>query len=79
MWHYEREWRIVTSLRDKTKPFEILPFAPEEVGAVYLGCKIADRDRQEIIEVSRRKYPTAEIYQAVKHENEYALNFSEVT
>ncbi|HXY99199.1 MAG TPA: DUF2971 domain-containing protein [Stellaceae bacterium] len=78
VWSYEREWRIVTGLRDKTKPFEILPFAPQEIGAVYLGCKMTDRDRQEIIGISRQKYPTAKIFQAVKHESEYALNFTEI-
>src|SRR5271154_5206616 len=29
VWAYEKEWRIVSALRDKTKSYEILPFHPE--------------------------------------------------
>jgi hypothetical protein len=57
--------RPALDLRDKTKSYEILPYAPEEVG-VYLGCKMSKGDRDEIIEIMRRKYPQAKIFQASK-------------
>jgi len=79
VWAYEREWRIVTTLRDKAQAHEILPFAPEEVGAVYLGCKIDENDKNEIIAITRRKYPQAKIFQAEKHEREFALAFRDST
>jgi DUF2971 family protein len=79
VWAYEKEWRIVTTLRDKTQTYEIIPYAPEEVGAVYLGCKIAETDRDEIIEVTRRKYPKAKIFRADKHDREYELVFQDIT
>jgi len=79
VWAYEREWRIVTTLRDKAQAHEILPFAPEEVGAVYLGCKIDENDKNEIIAITRRKYPQAKIFQAEKHEREFALAFRDIT
>ncbi|HEY5212249.1 MAG TPA: DUF2971 domain-containing protein [Acidobacteriaceae bacterium] len=78
-WAYEKEWRIVTSLRDKTRSFEILPFAPEEIGAVYLGCSMAIDDKHEIIQIARGKYPNAKIFEAIKHEREFALVFREIT
>jgi hypothetical protein len=79
VWAYEKEWRIVSRLRDKTKSYEILPYAPEEVGSVYLGCNVANEDKEEIIEVTRRMYAGAKIFQAEKHEREFALTFSEIT
>jgi hypothetical protein len=79
VWAYEKEWRIIYALRDRTQSYEILPFAPEEVGAVYLGCKIAKDKKEEIIEIMRNKYPKANIFQAEKHDREFALVFREIT
>jgi hypothetical protein len=62
-------------LRDKTQTYEILPYTPEEVGEVYLGCRMADDVKAEIIEITRRKYPKARIFQAEKHERKYELVF----
>lgn len=78
VWSYEKEWRVVASLRDKTKKYELLPFAPQEVGAVYLGCKMAEVDRCEIIEMVRCKYPEAKILQAKKHDRKFALIFDDL-
>ena len=79
VWAYEKEWRIIAGLRDKTQSYEILPYAPEEVGAVYLGCNISIEDKEGIIEVTRRIYPQAKMFQAEKHEKEFALTFDEIT
>ncbi len=79
VWAYEKEWRIITVLRNKTQSCEVLQYAPEEVGAVYLGCKIAKNNKEEIIEVTSRKYSKAKIYQAEQHDKEFALIFREIT
>jgi hypothetical protein len=78
VWSYEKEWRIVATLRDKAQRYEILPYAPEEVGAVYLGCKMAAEDRNELIDITRRYCPKATIFQAEKHTSEFALRFEEI-
>ena len=75
VWAYEQEWRIVTTLRHKGKPYEILPYAPEEVGSIYLGCKINEEDKSRIIQITREKYPNAKVFQAEKHPAEYKLVF----
>jgi hypothetical protein len=79
VWAYEKEWRIVAGLRDKTQSYEILSYAPEKVGAVYLGCEMTDDDKQELIGIARRLYPQAKLYQAEKHLREFALTFTEIT
>jgi hypothetical protein len=78
VWAYEKEWRIITGLWNKTQSYEVLQFAPEEVGAVYLGCKIAKNNKEEIIEVTSHKYSKAKIFQAEKHDREFALIFREI-
>jgi Protein of unknown function (DUF2971) len=78
VWAYEKEWRIIASLRNKSRTYEILPFAPEEIGAVYLGCRIATIDKNEIIAITRSKYPKAKIFQAEKHPTDFSLIFHEI-
>src|SRR5262249_41425273 len=36
-WEYEREWRLVGGW-DKKQSAEYIPFWPEEMTAIYLGC-----------------------------------------
>lgn len=79
VWSYEKEWRIVASLRDKTRSYEVLPYAPEEMGAVYLGCAITKDNKEQIVTITRRKYPDARIFQAEKHRRDFALVFEEIT
>ena len=74
-WEYEKEWRVVTAMRDKSKDCEILRFPPEEVAAIYFGCRTTDECKKEIIEITNDKYPDAKIYQARKHEREFSLVF----
>jgi len=78
VWDYEKEWRVISGLRDKTKEFEILIYAPEEVGAVYLGCKMARRDKDVLVDIVRCKYPKAKLFQAEKHNREFRLVFNEI-
>jgi hypothetical protein len=75
VWAYEREWRVWSTLRDKTKAFEIIPFSPKEIEAVYLGCKISSDDREQIAEIMSNKYPTAKIFMAETHPSRFELIF----
>lgn len=77
-WAYEKEWRIVSSSRSRQQNSEIIPFAPEEIGGVYLGCRMANEDKEEILQITTQKYPTAEVYQASKHESEFKLVFERI-
>jgi hypothetical protein len=78
-WAYEKEWRVWRTWNGKARDYYILPYDPEEVGEVYLGCKMADSQRDKILEITRRKYPKAVIFQAQKHEKKYELVFHELT
>lgn len=78
-WAYEKEWRVCATLRNKTRTYEIIPFAPEEIDEVYLGCKVTDDIKSRILEIVRSKYPRAAIFQAEKHSTKYELVFRELT
>jgi DNA-directed RNA polymerase subunit F len=78
VWSYEREWRVVTSLREKTKPYEIIPFAREEVGAVYLGCRMDEGDRNEIVDIVRSRYSDAKLFQAKNNAHNFSLIFEQI-
>lgn len=77
-WKYEEEWRIVVPSKNPTENSGIFQFNPEELGAVYLGCKMTEDDKKEIIEITSSIYPKAEIYQAKKHEKEFKLEFEKI-
>ncbi len=78
IWEYEKEWRIVATMREKSKDHEILPFSPEEVAAIYFGCRTTDECKREIIEIVNDKYPDAKIYQVRKPERGFSLVFDPV-
>lgn len=77
-WSYEKEWRIITELRNKTNQFEVIPFAKQEVGGLYLGCRISPEDKEELISIMNEKYPWAPIYQAHCKKEEFALYFEQI-
>ena len=64
--------------RDKTQAYEIVPYAPKEIGEIYLGCKIIDKKKERILEIARSKYPESMIFQAEKHKANYELVFREL-
>ena len=78
VWSYEKEWRVWCSLRNKTKTYEIIPFAPEEMGAVYLGCKMLDADKTQITDIVLTKYPRAKLFAAEKHPSRFEIIFNEL-
>lgn len=77
-WAYEKEWRIVYKLRDSENKYEIIPFAEQEIGAVYLGCRIAEADKKEVLSLINGKYPWASVYQAEPKRSEFSLDFKKV-
>lgn len=77
-WEYEKEWRIVSQLRDPRNKHEIIPFAKEEIDEVYLGCRISDENKNAIIDIVNMKYPWVSIYQAKQKRNEFSLIFEKI-
>lgn len=90
-WQYEDEWRAVQLEAPQEVPEAIapdaeqiklgrklLPFAKEEVAAIYLGMDMPFERREEIMALMDEKYPHAEIYAAVTHTKELMLEFEHI-
>lgn len=90
-WQQEEEWRaiIIESPAEHLEGIapraaqlqagcELLPFAKEEVTAVYLGLAMPLNRRQEITKLLEAEYPWAEVYQAAPHNQNPLLEFERV-
>jgi hypothetical protein len=75
-WRYEKEWRVITTRRPTDSGnFEDIRFHPEEFAGIYLGARITDSDRTEIMGLVRSKFPTAQAFRAAQVRNEFKLEF----
>jgi hypothetical protein len=89
-WKYEQEWRVFippvdmnnpTILRDangKEILFELLQLLPQEIHSIYLGCKMTNENRQEILSCLTGDLKHVKKYNSVKSDKEYKLNFEEI-
>ena len=60
------------------KPQQLLPFVPSEVQHVYLGCRIKENDKQDILQIVKEKYPWAKISQMKKKKTSFDLDSEEI-
>jgi len=75
-WAYEREWRVWFGRgRSKEDLYEDLAFDPEELEAVYFGCRMMAEDRRDFTALIADCYPHVKIIQAQKAKNEFRLVF----
>jgi hypothetical protein len=74
-WAYEKEWRVVSGLRNKANHYEIIPFNPQELAAVYLGCRMSPTDQQAIIGLTQVRFPHADILKAKPNQADLTYGF----
>jgi hypothetical protein len=76
-WAYEREWRLVGGW-EHDKIEEFIPFEPEEMTAIYLGCRMSDADKKAIKELAAKKFLHAPIYAGEKSKSKFAVELSKL-
>lgn len=59
----------------KRSLYEELPFDPEELEAIYFGCRMIEEDRLQFTDLVASHYPHAKIIQARKAIDEFRLVF----
>jgi hypothetical protein len=48
-WSYENEWRILSKEEQEERgPISYRPFHPQELAAIYFGCRMSDSDMESI-------------------------------
>jgi hypothetical protein len=83
-WRYEREWRCRVTDADSRLDVPGMsrvwacPLLPEEVVAVYIGCRAAGTDRGAILDLVKGRFPRVQVYDAVKNRTRFALDFRRV-
>lgn len=75
-WAYEKEWRIILGRRsDENVGYADLPFDPQNVSKLFLGCKISPRQRNAILRLATGAFSHVEIHQARQSPTKFALGF----
>jgi hypothetical protein len=78
-WAYEKEWRIIGQKKSESKePFQYQNILPDEIEAIYLGCRIKPDNEKEIITLVRNNYSRTEIFKAKIGEQRYSIEFDRV-
>jgi hypothetical protein len=79
-WSYEKEWRCCSVTRmdhtnDLAEPTELLP---EEIAAVYLGCRMKLEDRDAIVNLIRQQLRHVQLFQARQSDSAFKLEFDPI-
>lgn len=79
IWAYEQEWRVCDILPQKEKKlYYYQRLYPEEIEAVYFGCRISEQNRTEIMNLAREVNPEIQFFQGKKCSDKFALTFSKI-
>jgi hypothetical protein len=73
-WAYEQEWRRIVWPVTESR---YLPLPPGVISAIYLGCRIAESDRDAILSAARklRSCRDLAVFRAEVSPDSYSLNF----
>ncbi|GAA0328018.1 hypothetical protein GCM10009131_04040 [Morganella psychrotolerans] len=71
-WSYEEEVRLIRAITNENRLFS---FPKESFNAIYLGCKIKDEEREEIISKVKEKLPNTLLFQTEINGDNYNLDY----
>ena len=75
-WRYENEYRLVIpDLVPKEEKFTTLEFWNHELSAIFLGCRMSEQNRVDIVALGKRLNQKVKIYQSIVSKREFALSF----
>lgn len=78
-WEHEKEWRAVTTRRPyENQGHEDVEFVPQEISKVFLGCRMSNADKSDILGLLSGPFAHVEAYQARQHPKMYKLEFDRI-
>lgn len=78
-WKYEQEWRVVFPMAEcKGQKNVFLSYHEDELDSLYLGCKMADEHKKNLIHLIGTNYPWVKIYESTKSDYGFRLDFKEL-
>lgn len=79
IWAYEQEWRVWDLLPEaKPELFSDYPIYPQELSAIYFGCKTEKEAKKEIISLAKEINKEVRFFQVDKIPDEYKLYCNEI-
>ena len=63
-WQQEGEYRLACPIGENEKPWDTMPYHPEEITEVYLGCEMEPQDVEDIVGKALSVNADMEVYQA---------------
>ena len=77
-WAYEKEWRCLDQKRPTDNgDHEICAIHPEEIEAIYFGCRMSENNKKSITDYVCGKLSHVKVYEAQQHPEKYQLVFRE--
>lgn len=78
-WSYEKEWRCFSQKEnDNGEHYELVNIYPEEISAIYFGCKISPEDQSEIIANLGTSLSHVELFKAQTSNKCFELIFERI-
>jgi hypothetical protein len=71
-----RQRRFFFTGWEKDKDEEFILFEPEEVTAIYLGCRMSQTDAKAIKNLAAKEYAHAALYTGSKSKTRFAVEFA---
>lgn len=77
-WEHEREWRIILKGQNINQDYDLRGILENEIYAVFLGCRMDKNDKNEIIDIVKKKRKNIKIYDSFKNRQKFKLDFKEL-
>ena len=78
-WSDENEWRIVSTKRIyDSGEYEDVPFSPQEINSVYLGCQIDSEDKKVFLKIIGDDFSHVNVYRAYMDEDNRVITFKNI-
>lgn len=78
-WAYEKEWRCIAYLRDPDgHDFELITVAPQEIDALYLGCRMRDSHKKDLMALLVDDFSNVAVFVAKKNDKMFKLDFERI-
>ena len=78
-WAYEKEWRAITKVDRDDKPgYALLNIYPEEIDTLFLGCRMPDHVKANIMGRLTGALAHVSVMQARRSDTHFVLQFDTI-
>ncbi len=77
-WSYEKEWRCVGPRLNIDTEFQENQIFKEEIDEIYLGCRISNEDKEQLLNIIENDFAHVVVYEAKAKSHEFGLEFKKM-